>query len=494
MPPRRSARNQSTKDNVDKTNARKHTISSTDPTTQPAKKKGRKGGNVDEGQGGNDTQGNDTQGNDTQKKKGKKGKGRKSAMQRIAKDSQAAPPVKLTNAEQNIIDNGTSVAPPKRIRDATISLVPATQTLSATSGHIHRSEILETESTESESTETDNNNENTTTGNAGNDSSNSESGEEDTANQSKVNTPNKSSDNSSNNDSDNEFEEEDTVNQSKEDNYNHSNEITLNKDREDNSPKNNSDNEFEDTVNQSKEDNYIGESIHPEVDQLAGGRKGDSVDIHMMSPPRKEAISKKNSENSETQISIESKGDHAGDIHMESPPKKELYNLQESSRVTGGFMRHRAQGNVHNVADFEEIEKESTYLEHVKGIVYLYISNLDPTMFLCHPITESEQWFFIVDNDSPHWRLLGSYECSIEDNEDFIWIQTENYVLHVLCSSFHPSAQQGSLAVTGPSRSTSLSTSCRSVSMAPSVVTELNAESQTITARLGVVQMRLMHL
>ncbi|KAF8990783.1 hypothetical protein BDQ17DRAFT_1333240 [Cyathus striatus] len=91
----RSARNQSTKDNVDKTNARKHTISSTDPTTQPAKKKGRKGGN------------------DTQKKKGKKGKGRKSAMQHIAEDSQAAPPVKLTNAEQNIIDDGTSVAPPK---------------------------------------------------------------------------------------------------------------------------------------------------------------------------------------------------------------------------------------------------------------------------------------------------------------------------------------------------------------------------------------------
>ncbi|KAF8999257.1 hypothetical protein BDQ17DRAFT_1328342 [Cyathus striatus] len=225
MPPRRSARNQSTKDNVDKTNARKHTISSTDPTTQPAKKKGRKGGNVDEGQGGNDTQGNDTQGNDTQgndtqgndtqgndtqKKKGKKGKGRKSAMQHIAEDSQAAPPVKLTNAEQNIIDDGTSVAPPKQIHDATISLVPATQTLSATSGRIHCSEILETESTESESTETDNNNENTTTGNAGNDFSNSESGEEDTANQSKVNTPNKSSDNSSNNDSDNEFEEEDT--------------------------------------------------------------------------------------------------------------------------------------------------------------------------------------------------------------------------------------------------------------------------------------------
>ncbi|KAF9004387.1 hypothetical protein BDQ17DRAFT_1325749 [Cyathus striatus] len=211
MPPRRSARNQSTKDNVDKTNARKRTISSTDPTTQPAKKKGRKGVMWMKDKGGMILRGMTLRG---MIPRGMTLRGmilRRRKGKREKDNSQAAPPVKLTNAEQNIIDDGTSVAPPKRIRDATISLVPATQTLSATSGRIRRSEILETESTESESTETDNNNENTTTGNAGNDSSNSESGEEDTANQSKVNTPNKSSDNSSNNDSDNEFEEEDMI-------------------------------------------------------------------------------------------------------------------------------------------------------------------------------------------------------------------------------------------------------------------------------------------
>ncbi|KAF8990519.1 hypothetical protein BDQ17DRAFT_1333437 [Cyathus striatus] len=94
--------------------ARKHTtISSTDPTTQPAKKKGRKGVMWMKDKGGMILRGMIPRGMTLRgmilrRRKGKREKD----------DSQAAPPVKLTNAEQNIIDDGISVAPPKRIRDA----------------------------------------------------------------------------------------------------------------------------------------------------------------------------------------------------------------------------------------------------------------------------------------------------------------------------------------------------------------------------------------
>ncbi|KAF8991273.1 hypothetical protein BDQ17DRAFT_1433213 [Cyathus striatus] len=133
----------------------------------------------------------------------------------------------------------------------------------------------------------------------------------------------------------------------------------------------------------------------------------------------------------------ENTDDYISDVHMASLPKKETYNLQGSSHVTGGFMCHYAQGNVYNSADFLEIEKQSTYLEHVKGIIYLYISKLDSTdlkvinmnsmTFIKIPISvnsmepvmkglakkynhiaDSNQWFYIVDNDSPHWCLYSS--------------------------------------------------------------------------------------
>ncbi|KAF8991261.1 hypothetical protein BDQ17DRAFT_1466016 [Cyathus striatus] len=144
----------------------------------------------------------------------RKGEREKDA-QRIAEYSQAAPPVKLTNAEQNIINDGTSVAPP--------NLVTATQTLGATSGHIRCSEIQETESTESEDKSGEEDKSAKNKDESGEEDKFAENEnefvEEDTGNQSKENTANKSSNNSSSNDSGNEFEEEDTVIQSKEDNH-----------------------------------------------------------------------------------------------------------------------------------------------------------------------------------------------------------------------------------------------------------------------------------
>ncbi|KAF8987364.1 hypothetical protein BDQ17DRAFT_1335101 [Cyathus striatus] len=150
MPPRRSPRKKSTSDNAKPAppKSRKRTISSTDSTMQPATKKGKK---VDEGLGETDTR----------KNKGKKGKGCKSAMQHIAEDLKATPPVTLTPAEQNIIDDGTSVAPPKCIRDAVISLVPAVKPSGATSGRIRHSEPQYTESTDDEDGNSDSKKEDT---------------------------------------------------------------------------------------------------------------------------------------------------------------------------------------------------------------------------------------------------------------------------------------------------------------------------------------------
>ncbi|KAF9002668.1 hypothetical protein BDQ17DRAFT_1326449 [Cyathus striatus] len=126
MPPCRSTRNKSTSVNAttisgntdnspEPSNACKRAVSSTEAATQPAKKKGKKDTTVDE----------ESKGNNAKKRKGKKGRGCKSATQCITEDAKAGSPVKLTRAEQNTVDDGTSVAPPKQIRNAAVSLLPA---------------------------------------------------------------------------------------------------------------------------------------------------------------------------------------------------------------------------------------------------------------------------------------------------------------------------------------------------------------------------------
>ncbi|KAF8994220.1 hypothetical protein BDQ17DRAFT_1431160 [Cyathus striatus] len=439
MPPCRSTRKKSTKPS----NAHTCAVSFTKATTQPAKKKGKK---------------------DSQNK---------SATQHITEDARAGSPVKLTRAEQNIVDDGTSVAPPKQICNAAVSLLPASETQVATSGHIHCSEVLENESTESE-----NINEDTSAGeNASNDSSDS-SGSEFEEVSSKHNKSN-----------------EDTGNKTSKDTHNKGSEDTGNQ-----TSKNAHNRSSENTGSQTSKDN------HNESSENTGNQT--SKDTH------------KDISNIESLSEHENADNHITDVHMASPPKTQTYNLQRSSHVTGGFMCHHAQDNVYNSADFLEIEKQSTYLEHVKGIIYLYISKLDPmdmkvinmkSMTLIKipvsvnsmepvmkglakkydPIADSNQWFYVVDSDSPHWHLLGNFECAIEENEEFTWIQQGNHILHVLCSSFHPSGQEESTPITVQSHSASLSTCNQSVSMAPSASTEAAAESQVIAAHLGVGLARL---
>ncbi|KAF8976643.1 hypothetical protein BDQ17DRAFT_1339541 [Cyathus striatus] len=149
---------------------------------QPDKKKGKKANKVDEGLGGE---------TDTTKKRGERGKGHKTAMQCIAEDLKATSPVTLTSVEQNFIEDGTSVAPPKHLHDAVISLVPATKPSGTTSGHIWRPEPHYIESTEDEDGDSNSNKEDTNESNTGEGNvSKSNAGESDAGEQSEQDTSN----------------------------------------------------------------------------------------------------------------------------------------------------------------------------------------------------------------------------------------------------------------------------------------------------------------
>ena len=58
---------------------------------------------------------------------------------------------------------------------------------------------------------------------------------------------------------------------------------------------------------------------------------------------------------------------------MNSPPRLQL---QGASRVTGGFARGRALGNVFNLADAQDASLDD--LGPMMGKVFLYFSNDDP--------------------------------------------------------------------------------------------------------------------
>jgi len=72
------------------------------------------------------------------------------------------------------------------------------------------------------------------------------------------------------------------------------------------------------------------------------------------------------------------------DIHMQSPPRlnrSPMIDLQGASRVTGGILRGRAQGNVFNNADAIPLDYG---LEHRIGRVQVYTAYADPTIVKPH--------------------------------------------------------------------------------------------------------------
>ncbi|KAF8998714.1 hypothetical protein BDQ17DRAFT_1428306 [Cyathus striatus] len=255
MPPCRSAGNKSTSVNAttisgntdnspEPSNACKHAVSSTEAATQPAKKKGKKD-------------------------------------------------------KQNIVDDGTSVAPPKQIRNAAVSLLPASETQIATSG---------------------------------------------------VSVALSAGENASNNSSDSSGSEFEEVSSK----HKKNNEDTGNKTSKDTHNKGS-----EDTGNQTSK---TSKGNHNESNENTGNQT--SKNTH------------KDMSNIESLSEHENADDHITDVHMASPPKTQTYNLQGSSHVTGGFMHYHAQGNVYNSADFLEIEKQLTYLEHIP----VSVNSMEPVM------------------------------------------------------------------------------------------------------------------
>lgn len=68
---------------------------------------------------------------------------------------------------------------------------------------------------------------------------------------------------------------------------------------------------------------------------------------------------------------------------MLSPPTSPSQNLQGASRMTGGFTRGRALGNMFNVADAPEYEMDIDLTLSIPGKVYIYessseLADLDP--------------------------------------------------------------------------------------------------------------------
>jgi hypothetical protein len=71
------------------------------------------------------------------------------------------------------------------------------------------------------------------------------------------------------------------------------------------------------------------------------------------------------------------------DVPMLSPPTTPSQNLQGASRMTGGFTRGRALGNMFNVADAADYEMDIDMMLSIPGKVYIYESSselvdLDP--------------------------------------------------------------------------------------------------------------------
>jgi hypothetical protein len=97
------------------------------------------------------------------------------------------------------------------------------------------------------------------------------------------------------------------------------------------------------------------------------------------------------------------------DVHMQSPHTPLM--LYGSSRITGGFLRGRALGNVLNAADLGEMSEDILHPRPGKVFVYystgdpanLTIQNMKPTTFIKHDVTSSIQAVLanVADKYSP---------------------------------------------------------------------------------------------
>ena len=159
---------------------------------------------------------------------------------------------------------------------------------------------------------------------------------------------------------------------------------------------------------------------------------------------------------------------------MQSPPSSPTQNLQGASRVTGGFARGCARGNVFNFADAINLSSDPSTI-YQKGKILLYTSNGDvsimkskvslkhdvmPTLrpillslkkrytwiygtFQLYYLVISFSWNLIDSKASvcvyedDMWDLKGEFDVALENDEEVIWeFKNDGYILRVLVVSF----------------------------------------------------------
>jgi hypothetical protein len=158
---------------------------------------------------------------------------------------------------------------------------------------------------------------------------------------------------------------------------------------------------------------------------------------------------------------------------MRSTPGSPSYGLQGASRITGGFARGHAQGNVFNFADVADVFGDQQVRPKM-GKVYLYTSmgdpaTLKPVMSLKHDVSATlgpiliklakrytgiDSRLFIASllyhlkiylefnacvwvYEDEIWDLKGQYKTAIEEDEEVQWVFKNNvYILMILVVCF----------------------------------------------------------
>ncbi|KAF8977539.1 hypothetical protein BDQ17DRAFT_1339177 [Cyathus striatus] len=144
------------------------------------------------------------------------------------------------------------------------------------------------------------------------------------------------------------------------------------------------------------------------------------------------------------------------DIIMNSPPVS-------PPRTTSGILRGNALGNHPNAADFHSAA-ESTTVGLVKGQVWLYMSNADPSTVMVPGVAsftlkhnlmatigpvlkklkDRAEHFFTADRclyvcESKAWNILGNFESAVKDDEEVDWLKIDGeFILPILSSGFQP--------------------------------------------------------
>jgi len=157
---------------------------------------------------------------------------------------------------------------------------------------------------------------------------------------------------------------------------------------------------------------------------------------------------------------------------MRSPPNSttQHHDLHGASRVTGGFARGRAQGNVYNFADEPDIffdqgvrptmgkvlvytmmgnpndTKPIMSLKHevcatlrpvLAKLTHRYtqidskFSSFMPFKMLVNIILETNVCIWVYEDDM--WDLKGKYESAMEEDEEVVWqLKNNTHVLMIL--------------------------------------------------------------